>query len=311
MDKKKLNALLKDYLAVSLGIISYTVGWSIFLMPNNLVGGGVSGIAAIVYYALKIPMGYTYFVVNAILLAIAMKILGSGFGGKTIYAIVLASVMLNIWPHILPDAFIRDFALANGKLICNIAGGVMSGVGIGLAISHGGSTGGTDIIALLINKYRNISPGKILLWVDVLVILSALIVPSYDADGNKLVFAERIATTVYGFVLIAVNSYVLDLYLAGSKQSVQVMIFSQKYQELADAVAFDLKRGVSILPAYGWYSKSENKVLMVVARKSALNNLLKKVKEIDPEAFISVTSAMGVYGKGFDTIKVRTTQKVE
>lgn len=314
MIKNSLGRTIKEYLFVMIGILSYVFAWCIFLLPNNLVGGGVSGISAIIHYATKgwVGVGTSYFVINAILLLVAFKVLGFGFGGKTIFAIVIASVGLDVFPGMMPQQFIQDFSISNGKLLATILGGVFSGVGIGLAMTNGGSTGGTDIVALIINKYRNISPGKVILSIDVFVICSSLIVPSYDAAGELIPVTGRLATAAYGLVLIAVNSYVLDLYLAGSKQSVQVFIFSDKFKEVADAIAFDMNRGVSIISAEGWYTKSEKNIVMVVARKSDLNLLLRYVKTIDPKAFISVSSVMGVYGQGFDAIKVKSdTSKKE
>lgn len=302
-----IGRTVKEYLLVTVGILSYVMAWCIFLIPNNLIGGGVSGISAIIHYATRgwVGVGTSYFVINALLLAVALKVLGFGFGGKTVYAIILASVGLDVFPGLIPAQFIQDFSIANGKLLATILGGVMSGVGIGLAMTNGGSTGGTDIVALIINKYRNITPGKVILTIDVVVIGSSLIIPSFDASGALIPLSGRIATAAYGFILIAVNSYVLDLYLAGSKQSVQVFIFSDKYQEVADAIAFDMDRGVSIISAEGWYSKSPKRIVMVVAHKTDLNVLLRYVKSIDPHAFISVASVMGVYGQGFETIKVK------
>lgn len=307
----KVSALktVQQYVLMTVGLALYVLGWSVFLIPNNLVGGGVSGIAAIVYYATGLKMGYTYGAINIILLIISFKILGFSFGWKTIYAICFASVMLNLMPGWIPDAFIQDFSVGNGKLICTILGGIMSGVGIGIAMSQGGSTGGTDIIALMVNKYKNISPGRLILAMDVVIIMSVLVCPSYDAEGNAATFAERLATAVYGFILVTVNGYTLDLYLSGSKQSVQVFIFSSKYQEIADAIAFQMKRGVTIIPAEGWFTKTDRQIVLVVTRKQDLNLLLRFVKQIDSEAFLSVSSVMGVYGKGFDTIKVSKMKK--
>ena len=172
-----------------------------------------------------------------------------------------------------------------------------------MSMSQGGSTGGTDIIALIVNKYRNISPGRIILWIDAVIILSSLAVPSYTATGELVPFAEKITTVVYGLILITVNGYVIDLYLSGTKQSVQLFIMSRKYEEIADAITKDIHRGVTVLPAVGWYTKKENHVLMVVARKTDLNFLLKYIKTIDNDAFLSVSSVSGVYGNGFDVIK--------
>ena len=303
MTAKSILKLGKEYLLLTLGILIYVAGWTIFMIPNNLIGGGLTGVSSIIQYAVGIKMGYTYFMLNAILLVTAFVVIGANFGGKTIYAIILASVGLNVLQDLIPAAIIETLSVQNGKLMSTIMGGILSGAGIGMSMSQGGSTGGTDIIALIVNKYRNISPGRIILWIDAVIILSSLAVPSYTAEGELVPFAEKITTVVYGLILITVNGYVIDLYLSGSKQSVQLFIMSRKYEEIADAITKDIHRGVTVLPAVGWYTKKENHVLMVVTRKTDLNFLLKYIKTIDNDAFLSVSSVSGVYGNGFDAIK--------
>ena len=302
---KKILLTAKEYLLVTLGILLYVIGWSLFLVPNNLVGGGVTGIASIVQYATKgvVKIGYTYFAVNAILLLLGLRILGKGFGGKTVFAVILASFGLTYVQGIIPQPIIDSLAIANGKLMCTIMGGIMVGVGIGMTMSQGGSTGGTDIIALIVNKYRNVSPGRMILWMDVAIILSSLMVPSYTPDGALMPFTEKITTVVYGFILVVITSTVLDLYLSGSRQSVQLFILSRKYEEIADALTRDLNKGVTVLDGKGWYTKTATEVLMVITRKSDLNVVLRCVKSIDSYAFLSVASVTGVYGQGFDQIK--------
>ena len=296
---------LKEYVIITLGMLLYIVGWSVFLVPNQLVGGGVSGLASVVQYATNgaVKMGYTYFVVNVVLLIIAMFILGNKFGFKTIYAIVIASVGLNVFQEIIPADICQTLAVENGKLMSSIMGGLMAGVGIGLCMSQGGSTGGTDIIALIVNKYRNVSPGKMILAMDVVIILSSLLVPIQDADGSIMQFNEKITTCVYGFILIVVNGTVLVMVIAGTRQSVQLFILSRKHKEIADAITNDLHRGVTVLNGMGWYTKEPTEVLMVLTRKYDLNVLLRYIKNIDPEAFLSVSTVTGVYGKGFESIK--------
>lgn len=305
LSHKTVLTNIKEYALVTLGIVMYVVGWTIFLVPNNLVGGGVTGIASIVQYATNgvLKIGYTYFAVNTILLIIALFTLGKGFGFKTVYAIVLASIGLNLCQDIIPDAICQTLAIDNGKLMSVIMGGIMSGVGIGITMSAGGSTGGTDIIALIVNKYRGVSPGRMILWMDVVIILSSLIVPSYTSSGELLPFTEKIITVVYGLILITVNSTVLDLFLQGSKQSVQLFILSKKYKEIADLITEDLHRGVTVLDGQGWYTKQPTKVLMVLTRKTDLNIMLRYIKSIDPDAFLSVSTVTGVYGRGFETIR--------
>jgi uncharacterized membrane-anchored protein YitT (DUF2179 family) len=214
--------------------------------------------------------------------------------------------MLSIMPKLIPTDFIHEFALSNGKLICTVLGGIIAGVGIGLSISSGGSTGGTDIVALLWCKFHPASPGRVILIIDFGIILSSLLFPSYTETGELLSFADKLAVVVYGLIMVTVSGYAIDMYISGSKQSVQAFIFTKKVTEMADAIAFDMKRGVTVLPAKGWYSKEDKQVIMVVTRKSDLNLLFKYVKTIDPDAFLSVSTVMGVYGQGFDTIKIKS-----
>lgn len=180
---------------------------------------------------------------------------------------------------------------------------------MGMTMSQGGSTGGTDIIALIVNKYRNVSPGRMILFMDVAIILSSMLVPSYTSDGSLMPWADKITTVVYGFILVVIVSTVLDLYLSGSRQSVQLFILSQKFDQIADAITNDLHRGVTVLDGKGWYTKNDVKVVMVITRKTDLNVLLKYINAIDSNAFISVSSVTGVYGKGFDTIKTAKKRK--
>ena len=305
INKKKVLTFLKEYSLITLGLLLYVMAWAIFLVPNNLVGGGVSGVASIVQYGTNglIKIGTTYFFINAILLIVALFILGKSFGGKTVYAVVVASIGLNVLQEVIPQEIVQALAVDNGKLMSTIMGGIMAGVGIGLTMSQGGSTGGTDIIALIVNKYRNVSPGRMILWMDVVIILSSMLVPSYTADGTLLPWTEKVTTVVYGFILVMVNSTVIDLYLSGSKQSVQLFILSRKFEEIADVITHDLHRGVTVLDGKGWYTKHNTEVLMVLTRKSDLSILLRTIKSIDPDAFLSVASVTGVYGKGFDQIK--------
>ena len=308
---KKVWGAFKEYLLITVGILSYVLGWTIFLVPNNLVGGGVTGLASIIQYATggAFKIGYSYFAINVVLLIAALFLLGKSFGAKTVYAIILASVGLNLFQEIIPQDIIQTLAIDNGKLMCVIIGGIMAGVGIGMTISQGGSTGGTDIIALIVNKYRNVSPGRMILSMDVVIILSSLLVPSYTPAGGLVPFTEKIITVVYGLILITICSTVLDLYLSGSKQSVQVFILSHKYEEIADLITRDLHRGVTAIEGKGWYTQNEIQVLMVITRKTDLNLLLKMIKRVDPDAFLSVSSVTGVYGKGFETIKLARSQK--
>lgn len=294
---KTVFGQIKTYVVITIGLLCYVLGWDVFLLPNNMVGGGVTGIGAVLLYAFGIPVSYSFFVINLVLLGIALKVLGKGFGVKTVYAIIVTSVFFDIVPDYLPETFIQEIAISNGKLLCAIFGGVVSGLGIGLCFSHGGSTGGTDIVALMITKYRNVSAGRIILILDVFIIASSLLLPSDEGWGM------RIATILYGYILIMACSFTIDLFVSGTKQSLQVFIFSKKYGEIADAIISDIGRGVTLINAQGWYTKNESKIVMVVVRKTDVNMVYRIVKSVDRDAFMSVGSVTGVYGKGFDEIK--------
>ena len=315
--KTSAKQTIKEYVLLTVGVLSYALGWSIFLLPHNLVGGGVSGFASILYYATKVPMGLTYFVINVILLIVGTKILGRGFGAKTIYAIIATSLLLMLMPKLIPAEIIEGLSFDNSKLICTCLGGLIAGLGIGVSISQGGSTGGTDIVALLWCKFHPASPGRVILLIDIVIILSSLLFPSHAErvvveNGVEvtrevlLSFNEKLLIVIYGLLQVTVSGYAVDLYLSGTKQSVQAFIFTKKSKEMADAIAFDMKRGVTMIPAKGWYTKEERDVLMVVTRKADLKLLLRYVKSIDPDAFLSISSVMGVYGEGFDAIKLKT-----
>ncbi|MDR2125930.1 MAG: YitT family protein [Prevotellaceae bacterium] len=287
---------IKTYFLITLGLLLYVTGWVVFLIPNEIVGGGVSGIGTIIYYLTGFPIGYTYFMINAILLLMSIKVLGKNFAIKTIIATCIVTVLFQILPEIIPDAhgFGQKFCADNGPLMCAIMGGIFSGAGIAITFAQGGSTGGTDIVALFINKYRDVTPGRIILYIDLVIIASSFFV-SHD-----------FVKVMYGYILIAVMSSTLDFLLSGSKQSVQIFIFSKKYEEIANRISNELHRGVSVMNSTGWFTKEENKVLLVVVKKYQSNELYRLIKEVDKNAFITVASVMGVFGKGFEQIKVKT-----
>lgn len=305
----KILGELKAYLVITLGLLLYTLGWIVFLIPNNMVGGGVTGISAILLYAFNIPVGVSFFVINLVLLLIALKVLGKAFGMKTVYAIIIASVFYEVVPPLIPDVFIQEIAISNGKLLCAIFGGVCAGLGIGISFSQGGSTGGTDIVALMIVKYKNISAGRVILLLDIFIIASSLLLPPneiLDANGAVIgveTWGQRFATILYGYILIGACSYSVDMFISGTKQSSQIFIFSKKYAELADAITTQTGRGVTLIEGQGWYTKQQSKIVMVIMRKDDMSLLYRMVREIDRDAFLSVGNVSGVYGKGFDQIK--------
>lgn len=283
---------LREYLVITLGLLTYTMGWTCFLIPMKITGGGASGIGSLIYYLTGFPVGYSFLIFNVLLIGIAMKVVGANFGVKTIYAVIVASALLAV-----EQLLITQPVLPNDRLLSSIIGGLMSGLGIGIAFSQGGSTGGTDIVAMLWCKYHNVSPGRVILATDAIIISSAFFVLA------DLSFTQRVENIVYGYLVMAVNSYAIDTYLNGIKQSLQVFIFSKDYEKVADRITADLHRGVTVIDGTGWYTKEDTKVIITMLRKHEVNDLYKLVKQVDPKAFLSVASVMGVYGQGFENIR--------
>ena len=283
---------LREYLVITLGLLTYTMGWTCFLIPMKITGGGASGIGSLIYYLTGFPVGYSFLIFNVLLIGIAMKVVGANFGVKTIYAVIVASALLAV-----EQLLITQPVLPNDRLLSSIIGGLMSGLGIGIAFSQGGSTGGTDIVAMLWCKYHNVSPGRVILATDAIIISSAFFVLA------DLSFTQRVENIVYGYLVMAVNSYAIDTYLNGIKQSLQVFIFSKDYEKVADRITADLHRGVTVVDGTGWYTKENTKVIITMLRKHEVNDLYKLVKQVDPKAFLSVASMMGVYGQGFENIR--------
>ncbi|MBN1821056.1 MAG: YitT family protein [Prolixibacteraceae bacterium] len=284
--KKKLVRTVKDYVIITFGLLLFAISWTLFLLPAEITGGGISGLGATIFYAYKIPIGVTYFAVNIILVIISLKVLGASFGIKTIISMSLLTVLLTVFQEVFQHGIIDDMFLSA------VLGGMLGGVGLGVVFSRGGSTGGTDIIAMIVNKYRNISPGRIILYCDVIIIASSYIV------------FRSLEKLVYGYVTMWVMSYAVDAFLSGANRSAQMFIFSEKYKEIADFITDQASRGVTVIDGVGWYSKDNIKVVISVVKKRETSSIFRKIKEIDPEAFITMGSVMGVYGKGFDKIKL-------
>lgn len=283
--KRKLD-FFEDYLIITFGQLLFAISWTLFLIPAKITGGGVSGIGAVIYYATGFPMGLTYFLVNVVLVVIALRLLGASFGVKTIYSMIVITLILTFTQHLVKNPLVDD------TLLSSVLGGGIAGIGLGIVFSRGGSTGGTDIIAAIVNKYRAISPGRVILYCDVIIIAS-----SWFVLGS-------IDKMVYGYVTMGVTSYALDAVLSGANRSAQMFIFSQKYDQIADFINQQKYRGVTIIDGVGWYTKENVKVVVSVVRKRETGAIFRKIKEIDPQAFISMGSVMGVYGEGFDKLKL-------
>lgn len=290
LSKSDVLIELRDYFLITIGLICYAFGWSAFLLPYQITTGGVTGISAIIYYASGVPIQYSYFIINAILMTAAIKILGPKFSIKTTYAIFMLTFLLWFFQQLIRNTQI--IGVGQDFMAC-IIGATMCGAGLGIVFINNGSTGGTDIIAAVVNKYRDVTFGRMILYCDIVIISSCYFVFN---DWRRVVF---------GFVTLVVISYVLDLIVNSARQSVQFLIFSKEYQQIADRIIADTHRGVTVLNGTGWYSKNDVKVLVVLAKKSQSIEIFRLVKDIDPNAFISQSSVIGVYGEGFDRIKVK------
>ena len=283
--------IVKEYFLMFFGMMMYSFGWIGCVLPANGMGGGAAGLSLVLCTALEnlgmhVQIGTMVFFINAVLLLVAGFIVGWNFGVKTIFCVLVISVGLNFWQGVLPEG---NF-LGVDNLLSIVMGGILAGTGIALCFTQGGSTGGTDIVAMIINKYRTISYGKILIYSDFVIIASSLLV------------GKGISAVIYGYVLTAVVGYTVDMIMAGNQQSSQVLIVTHDYEKMADAIARNIHRGVTLIDSQGWYSKEQTKMVMVVCRKRETAMILKFVKTIDPDAFMTVGSVMGVYGKGFQAI---------
>ncbi len=293
--KSHISRTIQDYLVITIGLLCYSLGWVLFLLPYEIATGGTSRICAIIEYSTGFEMQWSYLILNAVLLVIGVIVLGPKIGLKTLYGIGMVTLLMDVLRIWMADA--------NGQLpqllgpgqdfMACLWGAGFLGFGMGLIFVRNGSTGGTDIIALIVNKYKNISLGQMMMVCDVVIISSCYFL---FHDWKRVLF---------GFTVLFVMGFVIDHIINRSKQSVQFFIFSKKYAEVADAIATKADRGVTLLEGQGWYSKQSIKVILVVAREDRSVEVFRQVKDTDPEAFISLSNVEGVYGKGFEPIKIK------
>lgn len=287
MKTNKILSVLWDYFLMTVGSLIFCMAWTSFLIPNGLASGGLTGLCTIIQYGTGIPVGITYPIINVVLLIIGFLSLGKAFGIKTIFVIALTSIFFDLLPR-----FPQFEVLMDEKFLVALVGAAMESVGLGLVLLRGGSSGGTDIVAMVINKYWPVSPGRVYLFTDVFIIASLLFVPD-----------KGLVDMIYAYVVMLGFSFGVDLVLLGNKSSVQILVFSSKYEEIADHIINDVHRGVTALQSVGWYSQKESKVLLIIARKYQMNEVVNEIKNIDRKAFISVSTAMSVFGEGFEEIK--------
>ena len=301
MDKRKVKKYILDYLALTIACFSFALAWEAFMIPNGMSAGGMMGLCTVIQYATGgfLQAQYSYFVINAVLIVVAILAMGIGFGFKTIYCIAMSSVAMQILEgltaiHCIPGEF---FYIEETVLIPIIAG-VFEAVGIGLVLRFGGSTGGTDIIALMVNKYWPVSLSVVFLISDLAVVCLLLLLP--DKNFNDM---------VYGIEELVTFSLMIDFVVGGKKSSYQLMVFSDKYNQIADYVINEMSRGATVLQAKGWYTKKERDVLLLLINQKELPSLSKVIKEIDPKAFMSVSPTNNVYGEGFEEIRAGVSRR--
>lgn len=287
-NRGKLLRQLRDYGIITIAMLLGVIGVNLFLLPHEITTGGLMGIASIVYWGTGIPMQNTFFVLNAVLLIVALKVLGWHFCAKTIYAVIVFTVGSTVLQSFMPPGL---HLLADQKFMACMVGAVFLGSSIGLVLSTGGSTGGSDVVAAMVHKYRDVSLGHIILFCDLAIITSSYVVLN---DWEKV---------LYGYVLLFVISFVVDHLVNSLRQSVQFFIISDKYQEIGEAINEIADRGCSILNGSGFFTKKDIKVIFCIAKRSESSFIFELINEIDPNAFVAQSAVVGVYGQGFDRVK--------
>lgn len=279
---------MRDYGIITIAMLLGVFGLNLFLLPNEITTGGIIGVASIVYWGTGIPVQETFFVINAMLLLVALKVLGWHFCAKTVYGVVVFTVASAVLQRVMPPDL---HLLADQKFMACMVGAVFLGTSVGLGLSAGGSTGGSDVIAAMVHKYRDVSLGHIILFCDLTIITSSYVVLR---DWEKV---------LYGYVLLFVISFVVDHIVNSLRQSVQFFIISDKYQEIGEAINEIADRGCTMLNGNGFFTKKDKKVIFCIAKKSESNFIFELIDEIDPNAFVAQSAVVGVYGQGFDHVK--------
>lgn len=295
LTKQQIWLNVKDYLMIMLGLILYAVGFCGFVLPKGIVIGGLAGIASLIYFQFGVPVAISFYALNIILLAIAYRLVGLQFVLKTIFGATFLSFFLGIaqplfeaYPVVLEETF----------LDC-VIGAVLCGTGVGIAFTHNGSTGGTDIVAAMVSKYRQISVGRMILYVDMIIISSSYLL-YHDLDR-----------VIYGFVVLVFLSYMTDQVVNNNRQAIQFTIISKQWDKIATVVNKEMHRGCTVLEGTGWYTKQEVKMLIIFCRKMEALQVYRIIKELDPKAFVSQGNVNTVYGEGFDQNRVKARKRIE
>ncbi len=287
IEKNKLWRTSKDYFFITLGMAIYAFGFTAFILPEKVIIGGLAGVGSLVFFTTGIPVAITQLVLNLILLAIAYKIVGKAFVLGTLYGATMLSVWVGIFQPLFADGFTSE------PFMNIVIGGSMCGFGIGLTFIHNGSSGGTDIVAAMVSKHSNVSIGRMMLYTDVFIISSSYLL------------YHSVDKIVYGFIVLFLVSQVADMVINTNRQAVQFTIFSPFWREIATAINNEANRGCTVINATGWYSKQDVKVLLVMCRKIESVTIFRIIKSIDENAFITQANVNGVYGKGFDHVKIK------
>lgn len=296
MNGKMIKELIFSYLKILLGLAIFSVGYTCFMLPYQIMSGGMAGVAALIYYATGFHAGYSYFIINVALILVALYTLGWRFCLRTIIATVAVSFAIDYIQALITEVGADGQEhlmriVGDQKFMACVIGGMMEGLGLAIVFLAGGSTGGSDIIALTVTKYRNISLGRVLLYVDIFVV-----------SLSYLIFRD-IETLVACYITLFISINMVDYIVNGARQSVQFTIISEKYAEIAQAVSEKVDRGVTILDGAGWYSKEKRNVLLIMAKKQESRIIFQLIRIIDPKAFVTMSNVEGVFGEGFDKIK--------
>jgi uncharacterized membrane-anchored protein YitT (DUF2179 family) len=301
MVPKKVLITIFDYLIITVGTLLFVMAWTSFLLPNNMIDGGMTGASALLAMVTGVSVDIWYFGINVGLLILAWIVLGRGFGIKTVYSILLSTLLFRILGN---ENFVwlqsvegQPLYVGDGILV-PIIGGLLEAVGLSLILIRGGSTGGTDILALIVNKFWPITLGRFYVMADLVIITLLIFVPGHC-------FTD----VVYGYITMGVCAYVLDLIMLGKESAVQVLVFSNKYEDIGNFVTREMGRGVTALKAVGWYTQEDRQVLLVMIRKTEMSQLVKAVKDVDPKAFVTVVPANSVFGEGFGEMKTGLPKK--
>lgn len=288
VNRDKIWRTSKDYVFITFGMALYAFGFCAFILPQKVVIGGLAGISTITYFLTGVPVAVTNYAMNLFLLAIAYKIVGRQFVLGTIYGATMISVFIGLFQPLFADGLVA------GEPFMNVViGGLICGFGVGITFTHNGSSGGTDIIAAIVTKRTNVTIGRVMLYSDVVIISSSYFL-FHDVEK-----------TVYGFIVLFLVSYTIDMVVNTNRQAVQFTIFSNKWSDIANAINNEANRGCTVIEGMGWYSKQPVKMLIVMCRKIESVTVFRIIKSIDSQALVTQANVNGVYGKGFDQIKVK------